>query len=839
MAFPQLSPSVNVTEVDLSTIVPNVSASVGALAGVFPWGPINQPILLSNENDLKNTFFQPTTLNPETFYTAASFLSYGAPLYVCRVANTTTSTAGAGTLSAIASGIGSAATFTATISSGTTLTVVAVLSGALVVGHTVTGPGIPAGTTLASGSGTSWVLNQSVTVAGTVTLTSSGSSASFFATISGTTMTLVGAVISGTIIAGQTVTGPGIPSGTTIASGTSSPYTLSQTATVSGTILVTSTATISSANTIAATILNTAQYNTIASFDQGINYVAKYPGSLGNSLRISVCDSANAYSSNLIFVELSGGGTPTGNTGQFTISVGANTATLTMITATTQTNTYLTSILANVAIGDLLTVGNSSIGTQTLRVSGISPAVSSVATISFYDTYRLSTNFVASTTQNGTTTVVPIQRKWEFSTVIGTAPATSYWVSNYGNTSAVDSMHVVVVDAGGQFSGIPNTVLEIFPNLSRATDAQTFDNASTYYKTVLNNNSKYVWFANDRVNAPSANSLLVTNSTNYAPLNVNFIGGQDGYSESTAPLGILATGYNFFADKQTFDVSLILQGRPTGGSTTVNGQTVTNFQLANYLIQNIAEIRKDCVVFVTPDQNIVINNPGNETTSLVNWAGAVTDSSYAVIDSGYKYTYDRYNDVYRYVPLNGDIAGLCARTDSTNDPWWSPAGFNRGRIKNVVQLRWNPNKAARDVIYSNRINPVISQQGQGTVLFGDKTATSKPSAFDRINVRRLFIVIEKAIAKAAQSSLFEFNDEFTRAEFKNMIIPYLRDVQARRGITDFLVVCDGTNNSAQIINSNQFVGDIYIKPNRSINFIQLNFVAVRTGVDFTTVVGQF
>jgi len=769
MAFPQLSPSVNVTEIDLSTIVPNVSSSVGALAGVFSWGPVNQPILLSNENDLKNTFFIPTTSNPETFYTASSFLAYGAPLYVCRVANTTNATSTIGTLSAY-----STATATA------------------------------------------------------------------YVTISSGTMT-VSSAISGTFAVGQTIIGPGVPAGITITAGSTSPYTLSSSITVSGTILVTGYGGVSAANTIAATVLNNAQYNTIASFDPLINYVAKYPGSLGNSLRISVCDSANAYSSNLTFVELSGG-TPTGNTGQFTISVGANTATLTF-PATTPSNTYLTALLANVAIGDLLTVGNSSIGTQTLRVSGISPAVSvagfATATINFYDTYRLATNYTANTTVNGTPTVVSVQRKWEFSTVIGTAPATSYWVSNYGNTSAVDSMHVVVVDAGGQFSGIPNTVLEIFPNLSRATDAQTFDNASTYYKTVLNNNSKYVWFANDRANAPSANSLLVASSTNYAPLNASFVAGTDGYTESTVPLGILATGYNFFADKQTFDVSLILQGKPTGGSTTVNGQTVANFQLANYLIQNIAEIRKDCVVFVTPDQNIVISNPGNESTSLTNWAGAVTDSTYAVIDSGYKYTYDRFNDVYRYVPLNGDVAGLCARTDSTNDAWWSPAGFNRGRIKNVVQLRWNPNKAARDVIYSNRINPVISLPGQGTVLFGDKTATSKPSAFDRINVRRLFIVIEKAIAKAAQNSLFEFNDEFTRAEFKNMIIPYLRDVQARRGITDFLVVCDGTNNSAQIINSNQFVGDIYIKPNRSINFIQLNFVAVRTGVDFTTVVGQF
>jgi phage tail sheath protein FI len=209
------------------------------------------------------------------------------------------------------------------------------------------------------------------------------------------------------------------------------------------------------------------------------------------------------------------------------------------------------------------------------------------------------------------------------------------------------------------------------------------------------------------------------------------------------------------------------------------------------------------------------------------------------LDSGYKYQYDRYNDIYRWIPLNGDVAGLCARTDQTNDAWWSPAGLNRGNIKNVVKLAWNPRKAERDVLYNNGVNPVVTFPGQGTVLYGDKTLLAKPSAFDRINVRRLFIVLEKAISTAAKYSLFEFNDAFTRAQFKNLVTPYLRNIQGRRGITDFLVVCDETNNTAQVIDSNQFVGDIYIKPARSINFIQLNFVAVGTGVQFSEVVGKF
>ena len=230
---------------------------------------------------------------------------------------------------------------------------------------------------------------------------------------------------------------------------------------------------------------------------------------------------------------------------------------------------------------------------------------------------------------------------------------------------------------------------------------------------------------------------------------------------------------------------------------------------------------------------------GTEATNLVAYRGAVRSTSYAVLDSGYKQMYDRYNDVYRWVPMNGDIAGLCARTDQTDDAWYSPAGYNRGQIKNIVKLAWNPRKAERDILYSNGINPVVTFPGQGTILYGDKTLLAKPSAFDRISVRRLFIVLEKAISIAAKYSLFEFNDTFTRSQFKNLINPYLRLVQGRRGITDFLVVCDETNNTPQIIDTNQFVGDIYIKPARSINFIQLNFVAVATGVQFSEVVGKF
>ena len=281
-------------------------------------------------------------------------------------------------------------------------------------------------------------------------------------------------------------------------------------------------------------------------------------------------------------------------------------------------------------------------------------------------------------------------------------------------------------------------------------------------------------------------------------------------------------GWDVFINADTYDVSLI----PTGGADATLGK---------YVIDNVAESRKDCVVFVSPLLADVKYNAGAEATDAVTTRNLYGSSSYAVMDSGWKYQYDKYNDVFRWVPLNGDLAGLCARTDLTNDPWWSPGGLNRGRIKNVVKLAFSPNKSERDLLYINGVNPVVTFPGDGTVLFGDKTMQAKPSAFDRINVRRLFIVLEKAIAKAAKYQLFEFNDEFTRAMFRNMVEPFLRDVQGRRGVTDFKVICDETNNTGEVIDRNEFVADIYIKPARSINFITLNFIATKTGVAFSEV----
>lgn len=376
--------------------------------------------------------------------------------------------------------------------------------------------------------------------------------------------------------------------------------------------------------------------------------------------------------------------------------------------------------------------------------------------------------------------------------------------------------HIVIVDTTGAFTGgIANAVLEVFEDVSLTSGAKKPDGTNNYFADVVNTKSKYV-----KLTAPSTTPLS-------SAIDSACINGTNGDGENAIAVATLQTAYDYFANPEEIDVSLIMQGVARG---------TNDVQLANYII-TLVEARKDAMLFVSPARADVVD-AANKVTNVTGFSTALTPSSYTIVDSGYKYRYDRYNDIYIYTPLNGDIAGLCARTDDVRDPWYSPAGYNRGGIKNVIKLAYNPVKADRDALYKAAVNPVITQPGQGTVLFGDKTHLLKPSAFDRINVRRLFIVLEKAITRASTSALFEFNDEFTRAQFKNIIEPFLRDVQGRRGIYDFRVVCDETNNTAEVIDRNEFVGDIYVKPARAINFIQLNFVAVRSGVEFEEIVGQ-
>ena len=703
----QVSPGVNVSEIDLTTVVPAVSSTEGALAGVFRWGPVGERTLIDSESNLANRFGKPTNLNAETFFTAANFLSYGNKLYVVRTANTTATDTSVLARNAVAN------------------------SGAL--------------TNFANGQ----------------------------------------------------------------------------------------------ASAAALVVKNEADYeareSSLSSFDSDALYVARYPGDLGNSLKISVCDSEAAYTfSNTIAngdANISSTATRSfvhGQVGNSTIRVYvANSSTGSL----SEANTRATALIAKLSVGDYVEVGNTTVGKQKMKVVSFS-ADSSTDTsnasnsYAYFDIVTDSPYSLGSDVKSST-----FARYWEYHNAVDNIPGVSAFQTAQGNASATDELHVVVVDEDGKVSGVPGTILEVFAAVSRASDAKTAEGATNYYKNVINQNSNYVWWLNDRSGAASGVAKELADPTTTKPLALSFANGTDGHDEATLAVGTVLGGYDLFKSAEEVDVSLILTGKSRGGT---NGE-----QIGNYLVDNIAESRKDCVVFISPDKADVVSNAGSEATDVVTFRNSCRSTSYAVLDSGYKYQYDKYNDLYRWVPLNGDTAGLCVRTDDTRDPWFSPAGFNRGQIKNIVKLAFNPQKADRDVLYKAGVNPVVTFPGQGTVLYGDKTLLAKPSAFDRINVRRLFIVLEKAISTAAKFTLFEFNDDFTRAQFRNLVEPFLRDVQGRRGIYDFKVVCDTTNNTGEVIDRNEFVGDIYVKPAKSINFIQLNFVAVRTGVEFSEVVGKF
>lgn len=660
MAF-QVSPGVNVSEIDLTTVVPAVSTTEAAISGPFRWGPVDERVLISSEENLVQRFGKPTSTNAETFFTAANFLSYGNKLYVVRAARTA--------------------------------------------------------------------------------------------------------------------------NGTNIAKAENAAYP---------------------ANSNGILIKNDDDYeNNYNNGISGMIFAAKYPGELGNSISVSTCDTGTAFESTVANVSIANGATTVSTTGDnFSTKIG---------------------------VGDLLyTTNNDFIG----KVSSITDT----------ENLELETAYVGETQSNITS-----KRRWGFWQNVVGAPGTSAAAQAQAGLTANDEMHIVVYDSGGTWTGTRNTVLEVFEKVSKAADARTPDGSTNYYKNVINDRSQYIWWlghdtgGNKGTNLADATFGSTLFGGSIKPAYYALGGGRDGgvtnatITESniigSAELTGNSRGYGLFRSAEDVDVSLILAGKARGGT---NGEGVPN-----YIIDNICDVRKDCVAFISPDRADVVNNETGATNDSITFRNSLTSTSYAVLDSGYKYQYDKYNDVYRYIPLNGDVAGTCVRTDLERDAWFSPAGYNRGGIKNIVKLANNPDKANRDLLYQSDINPVVTFPGQGTLLFGDKTLLGQPSAFDRINVRRLFIVLEKAISTAAKFSLFEFNDEFTRAQFKNLVEPFLRDVQGRRGIFDFKVVCDESNNTGEVIDRNEFVGDIYVKPARSINFIQLNFVAVRTGVEFSEVVGQF
>ena len=416
---------------------------------------------------------------------------------------------------------------------------------------------------------------------------------------------------------------------------------------------------------------------------------------------------------------------------------------------------------------------------------------------------------------------------WAFKGEFDEQPGTSDFAKDLGKTSAADELHIAVIDEDGAISGTPNTVLEKFAFVSQGSDVKNADGTSNFYKDVINAQSEWIYWADHDTSLTDAGETVASQSgamtTNTAVLDSSLAGGTD---DNAPTVGEIALGYDLFEDAETIDVNLLFAVPDANGANTI----------ANDLI-SIATARKDCMAFVSPplEDSVGASAP---STDVLAFANTLTSSSYASCDSGAVYVYDKYNDVYRYIGASGHMAGLCANADNVADAWFSPAGVNRGQLLGITKLAYNPTKAQRDELYKGRVNPIVSFPGQGTILFGDKTLLNRPSAFDRINVRRLFIVLEKAIATAAKAQLFEFNDEFTRAQFKNLVEPFLRDVKGRRGITDSLVICDGTNNTGQVIDSNRFVADIFIKPARSINFITLNFIATRTGVEFSEISGQ-
>ena len=432
-----------------------------------------------------------------------------------------------------------------------------------------------------------------------------------------------------------------------------------------------------------------------------------------------------------------------------------------------------------------------------------------------------------------------VRRRFRFYDFFSGAPGTSTFAADRGVTT--DELHVVVYDKTGDISGFRadtagqrgNSVLETFAFVSQHPNAKTSQGNANFYPDVIFRQSEFIyWLDHPSVlsnagTARTAGQAYATGTGTTGEMDFALTGGTDDYA---ATVGELGSAFDLFDDADTVDINLLIGGAMPAGTDGVTHATK---------LIDIAEKRKDIVAFISPRRADVVNvaDSNTATTNIIGFFDSLASSSYAVFDSGYKFMFDKFNDVFRFIPLNGDIAGLCANTDNVADPFFSPGGFNRGQIRGAVKLAYNPTKTQRDDLYQARINPVVTFPGEGTILFGDKTALSRPSAFDRINVRRLFILLEKSIATAAKFQLFEFNDEFTRAQFRNLVEPFLRDIQGRRGITDFSVVADGTNNTGEVIDRNEFVADIFIKPARSINFIQLNFVAVRTGVAFSEIGG--
>jgi phage tail sheath protein FI len=723
----QLSPGVAVVEKDFTSIVPAVSSSIGAFAGTFPWGPTLEPVTVSSENDLVRRFGKPNDSNFQSFFTAANFLSYTNNLLLVR--------ADAGSLNAVAVKTGGISDFTITN----------------------------------DGSG----YNSKATPP-TVTIGAPNDAGGIQA-------------VGTAVLSGGEITNIAVAAG-------GSGY--------SGTVTVTVTGSGGGSGFEGEVILDGGAIDSINIIDGGSGYKGT------------------------VTAAFSGGGGSSASAG--TVTVSSSTITdITIVTAGTGYTSAPTVTIADPATGDDVAEATAVVTTAGLKINN-----GEVYNNTFINGAGVIGEFAAKypgTAGNSLKVSMADSATfaaWAYKDEFDSAPGTSDYAANLGGSG--DEVHIIVLDEDGVFTGTPGTVLEKFAFASKAADAKKSDGTNNYYKNVINARSEYVWWMDHPTAvtgsaAWGSDAQSVTFKTLTSAVTRSLSGGTDDF---VATDGELLDAYELFDNAERYDISLVLAGK-------------ANATVAEFIINNVCETRLDCVAFISPEDissgDPIIGSTSTQADAIVAYRNELPSTSYAVMDSGYKYQYDRYNDKYRFVPLNGDVAGLCARTDYTNDPWFSPGGLNRGQIKNVVRLAFNPNKTSRDTLYKSGVNPVVTFPGEGTVLFGDKTLLAKPSAFDRINVRRLFIVMEKAIATAAKFQLFEFNDGFTRAQFKNLVEPFLRDVQGRRGITDFVVKCDESNNTGEVIDRNEFVADIFVKPNRSINFITLNFVAARSAINFSEI----
>jgi len=789
MSLNLVSPGVNVREVDLT--IGGITASneqVGAIAGPFSKGPVNVPILIQNENDLLKTFGKPLSTDSQYEYwmSASSYLSYGGILRVLRTDGNTLNNANAAV--------------------GTASTTLKITSYEDYINNYTT----DSSWSYSSRDPGSWANNLKVcTIDAFADQTISGISTASISVGMGVTQSTVGRVLPGI---GVTSSSSGYLRGIVSGVGVSEIYVkISDVVSVGNTVSqvsYTEGGTYSFQNPSTSTVSTTVGVATTSGFLSEI-YDVSITGIVTTGIQLGDTISGTSVSAGTTVVSI---GASTIYVDK-TISAGIGTTTFTFTRSSTST-----------AVSNSIIIGS---------VAGT--GISTITSATFGDWYNQQTLGLTNSTIY-----------WKS---IAEKPKTSQYSSERSGRN--DELHIVVVDDTGTVSGISGNILEKYTYLSKALDCKISPSEKVYYKDSISSNSSYIFAGK----APSGTStgfgstvgFNTTGNGNWGTnaqgttfsssgnSTFNLTGGVD-YSSSGgmgSSLSDVITSYNILSNPAEYQVNFLING-PSGGASVYESQAKA------IALITIAEARKDCIAVISPHKSGIVNitNSDTQTTNIINFFDPITSSSYAAFDSGYKYMFDRFNNTFRYIPCSADVAGLMARTSINQYSWFSPAGASRGAINGAVKLAYNPSKAQRDLLYPKRINPIIFSPGAGIILYGDKTALSYTSAFDRINVRRLFLTIESTIERAARAQLFEFNDIITRSNFVNIVEPYLRDVKSKRGIIDFLVVCDETNNTPDVIDGNQFRADIFVKPARSINFIGLTFVATRTGVSFEEVVGN-